>query len=336
MPIDLDTFLVTVYTQIDDLYQHHIQPRCPHRRGRPPRVSDSEILTMLLCAQWLGCSERRLLRHAASYWQAYFPQLLSQSAYNRRVRRLGGVCTELVLLLARDLGATDPPFQLADTVGVPLARLCRGKHRRCFGNEAASGLGGSDRHFYYGCQLLLATTPAGVITGLLVAPANTESRWLLDALLGWRADPAGPLWAPRTMRIPQQRQRTGYVGPTGPRWSPASVGTSTSAPYLVDNGFTGTTWQPHWQQDYGATVITFKDYPPAGRAARRVHHRQRHRIETVYALLGRVFHLAYPGGRTMWGVVTRVVAKCAAFNCAIWLNRHFGRPLLAVGTVFPG
>ena len=138
MLVDLDTFVVGVYTVVDELYQTQIAPGKPVRRGHRPEMADSEVLTLLLLGQLLGTPEHGLLRHAATYWRAYFPRLLSQSAFNRRARELGG----------------------------------------------------SDRHFYYGGQLLLATTADEVITGFLLGPANTEGRWLLDALLCWRSDPA--------------------------------------------------------------------------------------------------------------------------------------------------
>jgi hypothetical protein len=336
MSIDLDTFVTTVYTAIDDLYQGHIVARITEHRGRPPRVSDSEVLTLLVCAQWLDGNERRFLRYAHTYWQSYFPEQLSQSAFNRRVRRLGGICSEVMLLVAQQLTIPVPAFEIADSAAVPLASLNRGKHHRRFGDEAAIGRGGSDRHFYYGCQLVLLTAPDGVITGMLVGPANTEERWLLDAVLGWRADPTEPLWNQDTIPLPPERRSVGYVGPTGPRWSPATVGKRRTTVYLVDNGFTGEHWHTHWQTDYAATVITFKDYPLAGAAARAAHHHQRFRIETVYAALKDVFHLERPGGHTMWGVVTRIIAKCTAFNCALWMNRRFGRPSMAIATLFPG
>ena len=83
MTIDLNTFLVTLYTIVDDLYQQHFAQFKPHRPGQHPQMSDSEVLTLALCAQWHGTSERAFLRFASQYWRAYFPRLLSQSATNR-------------------------------------------------------------------------------------------------------------------------------------------------------------------------------------------------------------------------------------------------------------
>ena len=54
MAIDLDTFLVALYTIVDDLYQQHAAPVKPVRPGPPPTVSDSEVLTLAVCAQWWG------------------------------------------------------------------------------------------------------------------------------------------------------------------------------------------------------------------------------------------------------------------------------------------
>ena len=266
MLVDLDTFVVGVYTVVDELYQTQIAPGKPVRRGHRPEMADSEVLTLLLLGQWLGTSEHGLLRHAATYWRAYFPRLLSQSAFNRRARELGGVCAELVRLLARELGAEQTAYQVVDAVPVPLARLCRGKHHRLFAAEAGIGRGGSDRHFYYGGQLLLATTADEVITGFLLGPANTEGRWLLDALLCWRSDPAAVPWTAADVPTPRKR-RHGYVGPTGPRWWPGSVGDRSPAPYIADDGFGGAAWVAHWQADYGATVFTCHDYGAATPAA---------------------------------------------------------------------
>ena len=59
MPVDFDTFLTTVYVLVDTAVAQ--QPFAPHR-GRPPHLSDSEVLTLLLLGQFLGGSERHLLR----------------------------------------------------------------------------------------------------------------------------------------------------------------------------------------------------------------------------------------------------------------------------------
>jgi hypothetical protein len=51
MTLDLDTFLVALYPIVDDEYQAQVEPQLPRRSGKRPTLSDSEVLTLALCAQ---------------------------------------------------------------------------------------------------------------------------------------------------------------------------------------------------------------------------------------------------------------------------------------------
>jgi hypothetical protein len=173
MPVDLDTFLVALYTIVDELYQQHVAPQKPVRRGRRAVMSDSEVLTLMVCEQWHGRSERGFLRFVGRSWRGYFPRLHGQSAFNRRVRDLTGALTRLVPLVAAELGAALAPYQVVDGVALPLARRSRGIRHRLFANEAGLGRGGADKDWYFGCKVLLSCTPSGAITGFAAGPADT-------------------------------------------------------------------------------------------------------------------------------------------------------------------
>lgn len=334
MNIDLDTFLVALYTLVDDAYKQYAAPYKPRRRGHPPELSDSEVLTLMLLAQWAGGSERALLRYAAEHWPAYFPRLLHQSAFNRRTRDLGGVAVVLGQTIAQGLGAALAPYQVLDGVPVPLARRCRGDRHRLFGLEAQVGKGGSDNDWYYGCQLLAVVTADGVITGFLLGPANTSSRWLGEALFCWRHNPHATPWGPD--RFPPTHKRGGKRrGPTGPLLPAGAVGAASPVPYLADGGFSGSRWTAHWWQEYGARVITRREmHGPEAAQAQQQHSHWRQIIETVNAALDAVFALPFPGAHTPWGLATRIAAKVLAFNLGIAINRLFGRPDLAFATLF--
>ena len=332
MTMDLDTFLVALYTTVDDLYRQHFSQLKPRRRGKRPELSDSEVLTLAICAQWHGTSERAFLRFAHQYWRAYFPRLLSQSACNRRCRDLAGVLTRLSGMVAQELGAYAAAYQVLDTRPVVLMRRCRGERRRLFGYHASVGKGGSDRDWYYGCKLLLSLTPAGSVTGFLLAPANAEDLWIAEAFLCWRREPAG--WPLDPQDLPRRRNGQEYVGPTGPLWPRFGVGGVSPSPYLADDGFFGSWWQRHWRQDYRAVVLTAGNYTGAtAPAIRRQHHRRRQIVETINGRLEGTFNLNFPRARTPWGLLTRVAAKVCALNLGIWLNRQFGRPGLAFATL---
>ena len=331
--MNLDTFLVALYTIVDDLYQANIAPLMPVRCGPKPRLSDSEMLTLALCAQWQGASERAFLRYAAQHWRGYFPNLTTQSACNRRIRKLAWALAALAQEAARELAAHAAPFQVVDTVPLPLMRRCRGRKHKLFGTEANIGRGGADRDWYYGCKLMLAATNQGVITGFLLSPASTEDHWAAEAFFCWRADPLGTPVSPE--ELPRRRNGQKHVGPKGPQWPQYGPGEPAAAPYLGDNGFFGAGWQPRWLRQYGAAVLAPGNY--VGERAK--HWRSRHRsrlqvVETVNGSLEQVFHLHFPKARSVWGLLTRVSAKVAALNLGIQVNRQLGRPDLALATLF--
>lgn len=330
MDIDADTFLTTVYVEIDTVCAAH---PLPPRRGPQPRMSDSEVLTVMVLGQWHGTSERGTLVWIAATFPTYFPVLLSPSAFNRRARRLADRMAALLHDLAARLTVWQEWFEVIDGLPVPVARWVRGKRRRCFVPEAAElGYGGADKSMYYGVKLLLCVTGSGVITGFVTAPANNEERWSLSALLTWRADPTAVPMDVDAIPSAKTHGRT-LVGPVGHQLSPTTAGAVVTGVYLADAGFTGADWATAWTERYHATVITPDQLPAEGR---HWFHHARQVIETVNGVLTDVLHVRFPRARTEAGLITRLVAKCAALNLGIFINRRHHRPDLALGTLFRG
>lgn len=352
--IDLDAFLVTVYCVVDDLYRLKYAPAKPRRRGHKDELSDSEVLTLALLAQWQQSrSESAFVAYVSRFWRQYFPKMLTQSSFNRRVRDLAGVLCRLgpeVARLTRELLALPVVYEVIDGVPVPLMRRCRGKRHRLFGAEAAIGRGGSDRDWYYGVELLLAVSRDGQVTGFVFGPADTEERWLAEALLRWRFNPQAPVpTVAELVGVLGKKRRNGepWVGPTGPMFA-AGVGEVVSGLYLGDLGFEGCSWADHWREDYGAMVLTSASYdhlaytPPDPEAASRERRQARLQlsslrqvIETVNSCLDGVLGLKFPRARSLWGLLARIGAKIAALNLAIHINLLTDRPTFSLFNPLP-
>lgn len=336
MTVELDTFLVALYTIMDELYQRHVAPERPVRRGRRPGLSASEVLTLMVCEQWHGRSERGFLRFVARSWRSDFPRRLHQSAFNRRVRDLTGTMTQLVPLVAAELGAALAPYQVIDGVAMPLARKSRGIRHRRFGDEAGIGRGGADKDWYCGCKVLLSCAPGGAITGFVAGPADTEERWLAEAWACWPDEPAARPWDGAYHELPPSHKRGGHHrGPTGPIWPRDGAGAPTWGPTIADKGYRGAHWAAHWWRDYGVLLRTDDTYDgDDAPAARRLHHSLRQIIETGNGHLEQVFHLQFPNARSFWGLKARLAATLLAFNLGLWLTSHLGRAPLALPTLW--
>jgi hypothetical protein len=336
---DVDTFLVTVYCLIDDLYRQHAGPVRAHLPGRPGELSDSEVLTLAVLCQWQPSgSERQFVAWAAKHWRTYFPRLVSQSAFNRRARQLYGVLAGLSdwirQAVERQLDGSSA-YQVIDGVPVPLMRRCRGRRQRCFGSEADFGHGGSDQELYYGVKVLAAVDSAGFMTGWVVGPASTEERWLAEALFTWRQQPTAPTPTADDLASvlgPSHRSGGARLGPRGPVRGRLSAGRPFDGPSLADLGLRGAAWRQHWRADLAATVLLKSDYLPGPEQERAIRgfNRRRHAIETTFSTLESVFRLKFPRARTFWGLLTRLAAKASAYNLAVAINHLWARPTYAL------
>lgn len=324
MELDLETFLTTLYVHVDDLYKEHVRPKMPPRGGPDAKLSDSEVLCLGLAAQWRAGvpwqTEAGFVRYTLKHLRPLFPAMTSQSAFNRRLRRLWGAYILLGQVIAQELGAADE-CEIIDCVPVPIARGARSFHPGWLADIARCGKGGNDRYFY-GLRLLLAVSASGVATGWTMASGNVQDRWLAELLLSSRAaltQLSGPSQEDGSLRLPAP---VDWVGPV------QSCGTDQGKLTLADLGFGGDDWRSHWQDDYGATVLT----PPQcdRRSARRWFSSIRQAVETANANLCGCLGLRFPQAHTLWGLLTRIAAKIAAYNLAILLNRLSGRPDLAL------
>jgi hypothetical protein len=318
--LSLDTFLVALYTIIDDLYQATF-PLILARPGSQPIMTDSEILTLALAVQWLHFPERKLIRYVKAHWQSYFPRLITQSQYNRRFRSLAHLMAYLLTqasLQIKDYFKSN--YEVLDTVAVPLMKRCRGYRHKLFSSHIADvGVGGSDHDWYYGVKLAIAINPEGLVTGFLLAPASTSDRWLAEYLLCYRHNRDGQ--PARAEDVPPSHKAGArHRGPTGKIWPKEGVGDVYSGPLLVDLGFNGKWWEQHWQAAYGTTLL--------------IADRRRQVIETVNQHLSADFNLKRVGARGMEGLLARIAAKLLALNIGIWLNKLFARPTLALASLF--
>jgi hypothetical protein len=327
MELDLETFLTTLYVMVDDLYQTRVRPQMPSCGGPAPKLTDSEVLCLGLAAQWRSGvpwkSERGFLRYLFKHGRRMFPALTSQSAFNRRVRRLWGAFLLIEAAVAERL-ITPDDYEVLDGVPVPVARGARSFHPGWLCDLARCGKGGNDRYFY-GVRLLLAVSASGIACGWTLAAGNVQERWLAELLLSARAgcpQLSGPPGAPRSKAL---QPPSDWVGPT------QSCGRASGRPLVSDQGFAGAEWWRHWIADYGAEVVT----RPAGspRELGRWFASIRQVVETAFAHLCDSFGLKYPGAHTKWGLITRVAAKLAAYNVGIRINRDLGRPDFSFATL---
>lgn len=301
--LDRDTFLTALYVFIDDLVPS--QPAPPVRPGPAPKLSVSEVLTLLVLAQWRRfASGREFYRYAQAVLRPLFPTLPDRRQFVRQAQHCQPLLLACLRQLARHGQAEQARYQVLDLTPVPV-RDAKRRGSRWVDGQAA--LGHSTRlGWFFGCQLLLAGSPEGVITGFALAPGNTKDQPLADDF--WQARAQQPAAA-------------------------ASVGDPYDGTYVTDKGFEGLGRRGHQQ------VVT----PPHRRARRRWSRawrqwlaRRRQIIETVNDKLHHYCNLSRPSGRrhSLLGWLRQTAAACTLHNLLIWLNLERGRPPLAFADLF--
>jgi hypothetical protein len=327
MELDLETFLVALYVIVDDFYQSDIKPRMPACGGPPAQMSDSEVLCLGLAAQWRSGvpwkSERGIMRYVRQHLRHLFPTVLTQSAFNRRLRRLWGAFILIQDAVAVQLAQGDD--DVLDGFPMPVAHGARSFNPGWLADIARIGKGGNDRSCY-GVRMMMVINQHGVATGWALASGHVQERWVAELLCRTRAGVPG-LHGPLDAKGHQPK-----VTPPA-EWMALvpSSGAASTKPILSDGGFRGDDWLAHWATASGAQVCPRPKAAP--RAERRWLRSARQVVETTFANLTESFGLKYPGAHSTWGLLMRVAAKVAAYHLGMMINRLLGRPDFAFATL---
>jgi hypothetical protein len=289
--MDLETFLISLFVLIDD-WVSDVRPREPKRRpGRPTLRSHGEVLTLAILCQWQRFrSERDFWRFADAHLRGYFPDLLSQSQLNRRIRAAEAELRSLQRDLAQTLADPSAVYRVMDTTLVPAVVRVRACRMGLFAGQASFGRSVSKTEWVYGFKVALSVTPEGVVTSFGLAPANCDERLIGEFLVSSDGHDA----------------------------------------FLADKGFSSVEWERRWLEEYGALVAATpqesarRAWPEK---ARRWADGKRQLIEGVIWQLKDQFSLERHRAKTLGGLLARLAAKVAAYTCGQVLNCGLGRPL---------
>ena len=268
---------VHVYVWIDDALRDGTIP-VPPRAGPAPHCSDAEVLTVALVRHLLGRpSERAFLEEVRRAWGGWFPRLLSQRQFNRRVRWLWGAFE----LLRQALLAAVPEdsWQQIDTTALPVKHpsRVRGPDRWDGPNGLHASFGRAAAHaaWFSGFRLAVETDLGRrLIRRWGIVPAAVDERAVADALLG-------------------------PVCPTG---------------LLLDRGFVGRAWAAA-HAVRGTQIVLAHSRADRHRlplALRRPIAALRNRVETTIGEVTDHLALARHRATTFWGLLTRTAATLLA------------------------
>jgi Transposase DDE domain len=282
---DLDDLVIALYVTIDDL----LGPR--RGCGRPPKLSDSELVCLAVAQVLLGArSERHWLRFAHARLGHLFPYLPGQSGYNKRLRAAG----HQLCLAIRHLASCSPSwcdsFRLLDATPVPCAASRQTVNRSALWPHCAYGYCRAHSRWYWGFKLYLLTAPDGMPIGWCLATPKLGEREVAAVLLDEVA-----------------RQRALAKGTI----------------IVCDKGFAGRVFRRH-VQGLGADVVRpdRKDEPCRFGSLGGM----RQWIESVIDTLKDQLGLERHGGRTLGGVFVRVAQRLLALAAGVWFNWLLGQP----------
>lgn len=287
--IDIETILTTIFVIVDDWYQSNGKKSRNGRPGCKPTFTDSEVMTLMLASEYVPYpGELQFIGYIRANHLSLFPNLLSQSQFNRRARNLRKLIEEMRRDWLHHYGLTTETHYLLDTKPIPVVGYKRCKKHSDFAGSADYGYCSSRKFYYFGYKLVMITTMDGLPIVYDLVPANTDERKAAEAVL--------------------------------PNLQNATV--------IGDKGFIGTEWQSKIQEQTGNQLLTpmrenQKIQHPAG--FELLLNTIRERIEGVFHEIqntGR--HIERLLAKTVTGLVTRVAVKVTAHLLKLILRSQYG------------
>jgi DDE family transposase len=282
----LDDLVIALYVTIDELLEPRRGP------GRPPKLSDAELLCLAVAQVLLGYrSERRWLRAVNTRLGHLFPYVCGQAAYNRRLRRAAPLVAEILHAVAVACPSWCDSWRLLDATPVPCGASRETVRRSELAGWAGYGYDRSHSRWYWGLKLYLLACPDGMPTAWCLANPTQGEREVAEGLLD------------RAAR--QQVLRPGMV-------------------VLADKGLAG--------RSFAQTVAELEVQlirPDRADEATRFGTLGgvRQWIEAIIDTLKDQLSLERHGAHTIQGVWVRVAQRLLALAAGVWFNWQLNSPV---------
>ncbi len=178
MTTDLNTLLTALYVKIED------RLRRPPKTGRPPRLTDAELLTLAVAQALLGIrSEARWLRVRPAHLPGAFPYLPGQSGYNKRLRAALPLLKRAIRAVAADTDLWSDATWVVDSTPIECGRSRPTVRRSQLAGWAGYGYCASHSRWFWGLRLHLICTRAGLPITWALATPKIDERQVLTAVL---------------------------------------------------------------------------------------------------------------------------------------------------------
>ena len=182
--ISITELLLVMYVIVDDWYQEQGQIILKGKPGQKPRLADSEVITLMLAQDYIPYpGENQYIGYLKANYLELFPDLITQSQYNRRARNLRLLVEEMRRYWLQALGLLSQGDLLLDTKPIPVMGYKRSKRRSDFAGSADYGFCASRNLKYYGYKLVSLCTLEGIPVAYELVPANTDERLAAESVL---------------------------------------------------------------------------------------------------------------------------------------------------------
>jgi hypothetical protein len=292
---DLDTLATALYVKTDDLLKEapDLAPWRP-QVGIAPTLTDAELVTLAVMQALLGfTSESRWLRHARKHLRHLFRYLPGQSGYNKRLRRAAGLVTTVIRMLAVDTTLWTDDVWVVDSTPVECGRSKETVRRSDLAGWAEYGYCASHSRFVWGLRLHLVCTLGGLPVAFALTGAKADER---QTLLGmFTADPT----------LIRERPAQTLIG---------------------DKNYFGAEFEDTLAHEGLGLLRPARKGEPE-RPGARLFKPLRQTIESINQTFKDQLDLERHGGRTLAGVMVRVLQRVLALTTTIWHNDKIGAPI---------
>lgn len=286
-----EDFIIKTYCMIDDAFQNQFGSISLRQRGFAPALSDSEMITMEIVAEFLGIdTDKGCWQFFNTHYRHYFPHIGSRANFAKQARNLFAVKHLLQATLGKTLETKRDPLHFCDGFPLPVCHFRRAHFSHIFKAETSFGFCASKNETYYGFKGVLLVNSAGVISGLTVTRAHVDER---EALWDVLPDIQGSM--------------------------------------IGDKGFIGKGYQTEVYEETGIDLQTaVRANMQEARSAEFITwmKSKRRLIETVIGQLVERFHIQKVRARSLWSLINRTARKILSHTVVCLMNKQIGNPIL--------